>query len=180
VPHAAPPQNLAIATTTKPLPHADDVAPVNTETTSVVKKRRKPVVRANPPAAKAATPSSPQLLPASSPPPSPPPSPALLEIEVEHKFAAGHLSIWVDDSLTYEHTLEGTDKKHLVVFHKVQGHEFHAMQLSPGTHLVRVQVSSGAAGGEQSATVTGDFVSGKEKMLHILFTKQGKMDLSLE
>jgi hypothetical protein len=104
----------------------------------------------------------------------------MLEIEVEHKFAAAHLSIWVDDSLTYTHTLEGTDKKHLVVFHQVQGHEFHAMQLSPGKHLLRVEVSSGAANGEQSATVTGEFVSGQEKMLHILFTKQGKMDLSLQ
>jgi hypothetical protein len=28
--------------------------------------------------------------------------------------------------------------------------------------------------------VTGEFVSGKEKMLRILFTKQGKMNLSLE
>ena len=66
----------------------------------------------------------------------------MLEIEVEHKFAVAHLSIWVDDSLTYTHTLEGTDKKRLVVFHQVQGHEFHAMQLSPGKHLLRVQVTS--------------------------------------
>ena len=106
--------------------------------------------------------------------------PALLEIEVEHKFADASLSIWVDDRLTYTHTLEGTDKKHLVVFHQVQGHEFHATQLSPGKHLLRVQVTSGAANDEQSGTVTGEFVSGKEKMLHIQFTKQGKMDLSLE
>ena len=99
---------------------------------------------------------------------------------MEHKFAQAHLSIWVDESLTYTHTLEGTDKKHLVVFHQVQGHEFHAVQLSPGKHLLRVEITSGASNGEQSATVTGEFVSGKEKMLHIHFTKQGMMDLSLE
>jgi serine/threonine protein kinase len=180
LPHAAPPQNLAIATTTKPQPHAEEVAAVKTETTSAVKKRRKTVVRANPSSVKVATPSSLAIVPPSSLPPSPPPSPALLEIEVEHKFSEAHLSIWVDDSLTYTHTLEGTDKKHLVVFHQVHGHEFHAMQLSPGKHLLRVQVSSSAAGGEQSATIAGEFVSGKEKVLHILFTKQRKMDLSLE
>jgi cobyrinic acid a,c-diamide synthase len=106
--------------------------------------------------------------------------PALLEIEVEHKFAEASLSVWVDDSLTYTHTLEGTDKKRLIVFHQIQGHEFHAVQLSPGKHLLRVQVTSAAANGEQSATVDGEFVSGREKMLHIHFTKQGKMDLSLE
>ena len=54
------------------------------------------------------------------------------------------------------------------------------MQLSPGKHLLRVQVSTSAANGEQSGTVTGEFVSGKEKALHIQFTKQGKMALSLE
>jgi serine/threonine protein kinase len=178
-PHAAPPQTLARTATTKPLLHVDEVAPVKTETIPVVKKRRKTVAPANPPSTKVAAPSS-LAIPASSQPPSPPPSPALLEIEVEHKFAEAHLSIWVDESLTYTHTLEGTDKKRLVVFHQVHGHEFHAMQLSPGKHLLRVQVTSAAANGEQSATVDGEFVSGKEKMLHIHFTKQGKMDLSLE
>jgi len=104
----------------------------------------------------------------------------MLEIEVEHKFAAARLSIWVDDSLTYTHTLEGTDKKHLVVFHQIQGHEFHAMQLSPGKHLLRVQVTSDEASYDQSATVTGDFVSEKETLLHIHFKKHGEMDLNLE
>jgi hypothetical protein len=115
-------------------------------------------------------------------PPTVPPvtSPAMLEIEVEHKFAAARLSIWVDDSLTYTHTLEGTDKKHLVVFHQIQGHEFHAMQLSPGKHLLRVQVTSDEASYDQSATVTGDFVSEKETLLHIQFTKHGEMELNLE
>jgi hypothetical protein len=181
VPHAASSQNLAIATTPKPMPRAEAIGPVKTAAIPVAKKRRKIAVRAIPPLAQADTRSSlPDLLPSTLPPSPPPPSPALLEIEVEHKFAEAHLSVWVDDTLTYTHTLEGTDKKRLVVFHQVHGHEFHAMQLSPGKHLVRVQVSSGAANGEQSATVTGEFVSGKEKMLHILFTKQGKMDLSLE
>ena len=104
----------------------------------------------------------------------------MLGIEVEHKFADARLSIWVDDHLTYTHTLEGTDKKHLVVFHQVHGHEFHAMQVSPGKHLLRVQVTPSTAKDEQSATLTGEFVSGKENMLHIRFPKQGKMELSLE
>jgi hypothetical protein len=119
----------------------------------------------------------------------------MLEIEVEHKFAEAHLSIWVDDALTYTHTLEGTDKKRLGVFHQVQGHEFHAVQLSPGKHVLRVQVTAGAADAsaaatsvassnavptDQSGTLSGEFVSGKEMMLHIHFGKQSKMELSLE
>jgi hypothetical protein len=88
------------------------------------------------------------------------------------------------------------DKKHLVVFHHVQGHEFHAMQVPPGKHRLRVRVTSdadaGAAAGtpggfpagfptyDQSATVTGNFASGQENVLHINFQKHGEMNLSLQ
>ena len=99
---------------------------------------------------------------------------------MEHKFAEAHLSIWVDDRLTYTHLLEGIDKKHLVVFHHVQGHEFHAMQVSPGKHRLRVQVTSGGATYDQSATVTGEFASGQENVLQISFNKHGEMNLSLQ
>jgi hypothetical protein len=102
-----------------------------------------------------------------------------LEIEVEHNFAAANLSIWVDDSLAYTHGLEGTDKKHLVVFHHVQGHEFHTMQVSPGKHRLRVQVTSGVTP-DQSATVVGEFASGQENVLRITFDKHGEMNLSLQ
>jgi hypothetical protein len=111
---------------------------------------------------------------------SPATSPATLEIEVEHKFAEANLSIWVDDRLTYTRRLEGTDKKHLVVFHHVQGHEFHAMQVSPGKHLLRVQVTSEVASYDQSATVAGEFASGQENVLRINFNKHGEMNLSLQ
>jgi hypothetical protein len=101
----------------------------------------------------------------------------------------------VDDQLTYTHLLEGTDKKRLMVFHRVQGHELHAMQVSPGKHLLRVQVTSdapvaappdsaeslaGASGYNQSATITGDFSSARENVLHITFKKHRELSLSLE
>jgi hypothetical protein len=103
-----------------------------------------------------------------------------LEIEVEHRFAQAQLSIWVDDRLTYTHQLEGTDKKHLVVFHHVQGHEFHAMQVSPGKHSLKVQVTSDGAAYDQSATAEGEFVSGQESVLRINFSKHGEINLSLQ
>jgi eukaryotic-like serine/threonine-protein kinase len=109
-----------------------------------------------------------------------PVSPAMLEIEVEHNFAEAHLSIWVDDRLTYTHLLEGTDKKHLVVFHHVQGHEFHAMQVSPGKHRLRVQVTSDGATHDQSANVAGEFARGQESVLRINFNNHGEMNLSLQ
>jgi len=104
--------------------------------------------------------------------------PATLGIEVDHKFAEAHLSIWVDDRLSYTHTLEGTDKKRLVVFHHVQGHEIHSMQIQPGNHHLRVEVTSESQSSNQS--VTGTFASGDEKLLRIYFDKRGEMNLNLE
>jgi eukaryotic-like serine/threonine-protein kinase len=107
-------------------------------------------------------------------------SPATLEIEVDHKFAEAHLSIWLDDSLTYTRMLEGTDKKRLVVFHHVQGHELHAMQVSPGKHRLRVRVTSDVPTYDQSAFVEGEFTSGQENVLRITFNKHGEINLSLQ
>jgi hypothetical protein len=104
----------------------------------------------------------------------------MLEIEVEHKFAVAKLTIWVDDRLAYQHPLEGTDKKRLAVFHHVEGHEFHAVQIAPGKHSLRVQVTSDANPPEQTGTVEGEFLSGTEKSLRILFSKRGEMSLSLQ
>jgi serine/threonine-protein kinase len=179
-PRAAEPLPLArevapvktAATPTAPAATAD--ASVATAPTPIAKKLPKPV-----PASRTYRPPS-KVAHASSPTVSPVTSPATLEIEVEHKFAEAHLSIWVDDRLTYTHLLEGIDKKHLVVFHHVQGHEFHAMQVSPGKHRLRVQVTSGGATYDQSATVTGEFASGQENVLQISFNKHGEMNLSLQ
>jgi serine/threonine protein kinase len=110
--------------------------------------------------------------------------PATLEIEIEHKFPAAHLSIWVDDHLTYTHLLAGNDKKTLGVFHRVAGHEFHAMQIAAGKHRLRVQVtamaSPGSAPYEGSASLEGVFSGGQENMLHVIFAKNGEMNLRLE
>jgi len=152
---AAPPATAANAALLKP------VGP------TVAKKLRKSVARSNSSAPKLAAPRIDA-------------SPAMLEIEVDHKFAEAHLSIWVDEELTYTHPLAGIDKKHLIVFHRVQGHEFHAVQISPGKHLLRVLISPGAGGSAQSGTVGGEFAGGEEQRLRIQFGKSGEMILSLE
>jgi eukaryotic-like serine/threonine-protein kinase len=175
----------------EPLPPAGAVTGIKAETTPTAPaaslvarppKAARPIVKKRPKAvvADAAHPAPENVADASSPTIVPTISPAMLQIEIEHKFAEAHLSIWVDDSLTYTRTLEGTDKKHLVVFHQMQGHELHVLQVSPGKHLVRVQVTSDEASYDQSASVTGDFVSEKGTLLHIHFKKHGEMDLRLE
>jgi len=131
-------------------------------------------------------------------------TPATLQIEVDHKFTQAHLSIWVDENLTYTRELEGTDKKRLGVFHHVQGHELHVMQVTPGKHRLRVRVTSGsdtatsagsatATGSEavkaapaglpaydQSAFVDGEFTSTKDSVLSITFNKHGEINLHLQ
>jgi serine/threonine-protein kinase len=190
-PQRVPPRDLTGTRAAEPLPLAGELAPAKAAATPTAPAARavapppkatKPIVKklAKPVEADGSHPAPAKVASASPPTVPPATSPAMLEIEVEHKFAEASLSIWVDDSLTYTHSLEGTDKKHLVVFHQIQGHEFHAMQLSPGKHLLRVRVTSDEASYDQSATVTGDFVSAKETLLHIHFNKHGEMDLSLE
>jgi hypothetical protein len=189
-PQGAPPKDLTRTRAAEPLSLAGEVAPVKAVVTltnpaaSAVApdaKAAAPIVKTHRKLAPASRmyPLPGKVAPASSPTVSPTTSPAVLEIAVDHKFAEAHLSIWVDDTLNYTHTLEGTDKKHLVVFHHIQGHEFHTMQIAPGKHLLRVQVTSGASY-DQSATVMGDFSSGQENALQINFNRQGKMNLSLQ
>jgi serine/threonine-protein kinase len=150
------------------LPPAGEAAPVETGAAPIVTRPPKLAAGgAYSPRVKAVRASSPT-------------STATLEIEVEHKFAEANLSIWVDDRLTYTHVLEGTDKQHLVVFHHIQGHEFHATQIPPGKHRLRVRVACGADSYDQSGTVAGEFASGRETMLRINFDKHGGMLLSLQ
>ena len=108
---------------------------------------------------------------------------ATLEIEVEHKFPAAHLTIWVDDHLAYTRMLTGNDKKTLGVFHHVAGHEFHAMPIAAGKHQLRVQVTaaagSGSAAFRASSNLEGVFSGTQENVLHITFAKNGEMNLSL-
>jgi len=179
-PRPALPTNPAAAAKTKKKTAA---APVAKNLLDPSKPRR-----TDSPPVKIARAALPPVSPVLTPVAAPLVTPATLEIEVDHKFAQAHLSIWVDDTLTYTRALEGTDKKRLVVFHHVQGHELHAMQVPPGKHRLRVRVTSGADDGavagtatyDQSAFVDGEFTSGHENVLQITFNKHGEINLSLQ
>jgi serine/threonine-protein kinase len=124
----------------------------------------------------------PKIKPASLSSTSPDPvvAPATLEIDVEHKFSQATLTVWVDDRVNYTHALEGTDKKRLGLFHHLEGHEFHAIQITPGKHQLRVEVGGGDAPADQATTISANFTSGDEQMLHVTFDKHGAMALNLE
>ena len=98
---------------------------------------------------------------------------------MDHNFPEATLSIWVDDHLYFTYPLQGTEKKRLVVFHHVQGHEIHAVEVPAGNHLLRVKVTADSSG-EQVDTIQGKFAGGTEKLLRIQFDKNGKMNLDLQ
>ena len=172
LPRGDSPRNLGEMQTAPPPPAQASTSTVKTAPDLNARKPEKPATVAPSHLASARV--------ARSIPQTAPTSPAMLEIEVEHKFAEAHLSIWVDESLSFTHQLEGTEKKRLVVFHRVQGHEFHAVQIAPGKHNLRVQVTSEDGNFDQSATVAGEFATGAEKMLRVQFSKDGQMRLTLE
>jgi serine/threonine protein kinase len=158
----------AATKTVPPPPVTADMGPTKANSEPVQSKRHKPA----PAGGSRATPTraSRSTVPLAA---------AILEIEIDHKFADAQMSIWVDDKLTYTHPLEGIEKKRLVVFRHIQGHEFHAVQIPPGKHLLRVQVTSGTGLSAQTATIDGEFASGTENLLRILFNNNGEMNLSL-
>jgi serine/threonine protein kinase len=168
-----------------PVPSASEVASVKMAAPPPVPAATASVATASAPIAR----EEPKLVPADQRPASSPKvartaSPtvlqAALDIEIEHQFTVAQLSVWVDDRPTYTHTLEGTEKKRLIVFHGVKGHESHAIPLAPGKHRIRVRVVSGIDAYDQSDTVAGEFASGTAKILRINFSKRGGMNLSLQ
>jgi hypothetical protein len=54
------------------------------------------------------------------------------------------------------------------------------MPVAPGKHQLRVAVTSDANNVSESASISGDFATGTEEVLHIRFDKTGKMKLTLQ
>jgi serine/threonine protein kinase len=96
-----------------------------------------------------------------------------LSIRIEHRFPSADLSLWIDDKLTYEHSLHGQTKKHWNPF-RLDVRETEAVQLAAGKHRLRVRVHSTPEKYEQSATILGSFAKGHTTILQINFERQGK------
>jgi serine/threonine-protein kinase len=107
--------------------------------------------------------------------------PAKLKIEVQHHFAEGKLTLWVDEKLAYSADLHGETKRHLAVFHGVQGSDFGEVTVSAGPHTLRINGQSGSHDFDESKTITADFATGGEKVLRVNFEKNNReMRLALE
>jgi len=104
-----------------------------------------------------------------------------LKIEVQHHFAAGKLSVWVDEKLAYSADLHGETKRHLAVFHGVDGSDVAEFSVSAGPHTLRVNGQSTSHDFDESKTITADFRSGGDRILKVNFEKNNReMRLALQ
>ncbi|HYL16838.1 MAG TPA: serine/threonine-protein kinase [Terriglobales bacterium] len=99
-----------------------------------------------------------------------------LHMRVEHHFPEAQIFLWIDDKLSYTHSLGGTVKKRLVVFKGVQGFESESFRVSAGDHRVRVRVQSSDNAYDQTANIAGSFPEDGERALRIAC---GKHELKL-
>jgi serine/threonine protein kinase len=95
-----------------------------------------------------------------------------LAIQIEHRFAAADLSLWVDDKLAYDQPLRGQSKKHWNPF-RTDVRETETVRLASGQHRLLVRVRSAPEKYEQSASILGSFAKDHPAILRINFERQG-------
>jgi serine/threonine-protein kinase len=118
---------------------------------------------------------------ASSPKSSLKPVFSTLHISVAHHFATANLSIWVDDRLSFQGSLQGALKKHMIVLRRLQGYFSDSVQVLPGEHRIRASLLSQDGSFDESEWISGSFIPGSEKTLRIDFGKDNRgMRLSLK
>jgi serine/threonine protein kinase len=101
------------------------------------------------------------------------PEDATLQIEIEHHFSDATASVWVDDRLVYTQSLLGKKQRRALVFKKVVGHQFQAVRVAPGKHLVRVRIQSEADSYDQSKVTSVAFDPGIS-LLRIICDDKGE------
>jgi hypothetical protein len=89
--------------------------------------------------------------------------PAHLQIELEHSLRTGTLKVWVDDELVVEEPLESWVKEDLFVVKVRSGHERKNVDVRPGEHEIRVQVTGD--GFSASRILRGQFDGGETRRL---------------
>jgi eukaryotic-like serine/threonine-protein kinase len=94
-----------------------------------------------------------------------------LELAIEHQFKDATLSVWIDDQLALTRPLHGESQKKLVVFKGTRGVESESLQISAGTHRLRVRAQSSDESIDLSKTISADFSPGADRTLQISFEK---------
>jgi eukaryotic-like serine/threonine-protein kinase len=104
-----------------------------------------------------------------------------LRIEIEHDFTEAHASVWVDNSLVYEHLLHGDSKRRGLVFRKVEGYQLDAVNVPTGKHDVRVRIQSPSDSYDETTTMADATIGTNDSILRVVCGKKsGRLELKLE
>ena len=108
-------------------------------------------------------------------------SSSTLNVKINHHFKDGQISIWLDDTLKYSHSLHCEAKTRLLLFHRKQGIESRRLSIPAGRHHIKVRAQARADSYDQRKELTGVFTSGSQKTLLISFDASHKdMRLALK
>jgi serine/threonine protein kinase len=92
-----------------------------------------------------------------------------LDVEIDHHFVDGRISVWIDDHLEYSHALHGETRKRLLLFHSSHGRESKKLSVTAGEHELRVRAQSQSDAFDEHNEVSGMFKAGSQKTLLISF-----------
>jgi methionine-rich copper-binding protein CopC len=103
-------------------------------------------------------------------------APARLAIDFEHALKSGTLRVWVDEDLLLNTRLESRETKKLIAFKSRKGTVTEVLDVKPGAHSIRVQVTS--EDGARTQTISGTLRSGATRRLEIRLKKNLSLDWS--
>jgi tRNA A-37 threonylcarbamoyl transferase component Bud32 len=91
--------------------------------------------------------------------------PARLTLDIEHSLETGALKVWVDRELVLSKRLEGKEQKKLIAFKGHKGALRAVLDVKPGSHIVRVQVTWDD--NNKTETIGGTFKAGSSRHLEV-------------
>jgi hypothetical protein len=105
------------------------------------------------------------------------PGSAYLAVDFDHHLRSGTLEVWVDDALVLQEPIEGRVTQKVLSFRLRKGSVQETLEVSPGTHEVRVQVSW--EGRRRSSRISGTFKAGVTRRLDVSVARLTR-ELSLD
>jgi len=102
---------------------------------------------------------------------------AQLEVDLEHPLRSGVLKVWVDDELVVEEPLESRVTEDLFVVKLRAGRERKTVDVTPGQHEVRLEVSGDDFSASRS--ISGVFESGATRRLGLRVSGLLRKELSV-
>jgi serine/threonine protein kinase len=102
-----------------------------------------------------------------------------VNLEIEHQFKTGQLTMWVDDVLLTQEPLFGESRKKLGLFGGHSGQQSSELLVNAGTHALRVEVRSPEGRFERAAEIRAELKPGTTKVLRVIARKSPRETVEL-